>query len=1203
MTLRFLYSFLLLFTVANFANATHIVGGYIHYRHISGTQYQMTMTIYRDCTSQVVFDGEPGGPSGTPQYASVGLFEVGLGGQFSLVQEFQLTNPVVTTFSNTSTNPCLVVPPGVCVEQGVYTTTFNVPDQNREYMLVYERCCRNGSITNLNLPGTQGAAYTATIPTTNPFQNSNPTFNQFPPLFICVNTPLVFDHSATDLNGDSLSYSLCEPLNGASQAIPAPSPPNFPPYPVVVWDFPFNANDPLGGVPLSIDPTTGLLTGTPNQIGQFVVGVCVSEFRNGVLLGTYLRDFQFNVSQCNVPDASIPFVPGSFSPTVGYGIYENKCSDFLIDFSRGTSFAPAPGASAPLSYFWDFGVPGITTDTSTQRLPTYLYPDTGTYTVTVVVSQIVNGVGCSDTSRAIVRIYPNLDADFSFSPSACQDTAVAFTDLSISTAAPITNWLWTFGDGTTSSLRNPVKKYNAPGTYSVKLQITNSVGCVDSVRKTITVHPQPVSDFTFNTPCESEPTNFLFSGSGNITDYNWVLDPGITNVNSNPSYVYPTSGIRQVRLIVVNNFGCRDTIVKPVNVLPRPVIGLTPNTTICNGASITLIATGGTQYSWSADTTLSSTSIANPTAGPLFQNNTYYVTVTAANGCSRNDSVTITVRTPPNVDAGQDTSVCFNPGSFRDSVRLQATGAISYTWSPPTGLNNPNISNPTSRPLVNTTYLVTGVDGFGCSSTDTVRVYFLDPSLNLIIENDVTICVFDTATLTILEQGAGSYQWTPPTGLSNPLSNTPVFFPTTTTNYIFTIQNYCYQKRDTVTVFVNQLPNVSTQKLDSLCIGDSVQLVATGATSYVWQTSPTLSDTSISNPLAFPSVNTTYFVEGTDANGCKNRDSVLVLVYFPPLTDVLPDTTFICQGQPVRLNAIGGVRYLWQSDPSLSSTTIGNPIATPLDTTTYYVEITNIHSCSTLDTITINVQLPVVATTQSPYDFCTGKSVQLNAEGGFYYNWTPPISLSNPRIKNPVANPTSSIVYTVEVSNDCFSDTATVVLTIRPLPIVDAGNDTTIYRNTNAFLNGVSNVAENYWAPGQDVRNPLDLNTTANPIRSRTYFLYAISEYGCKSYDSIRITVEPFTQVFIPTAFSPNGDGENDIFRIVPPTLNIMAINEFAVYNRWGEKVYSTSDINAGWDGTYKNKAQEIGVYIWYIKAITFDGDPVFKKGNVTLIR
>jgi len=163
--------------------------------------------------------------------------------------------------------------------------------------------------------------------------------------------------------------------------------------------------------------------------------------------------------------------------------------------------------------------------------------------------------------------------------------------------------------------------------------------------------------------------------------------------------------------------------------------------------------------------------------------------------------------------------------------------------------------------------------------------------------------------------------------------------------------------------------------------------------------------------------------------------------------------------------------------------------------------------------------------------------------------------------------------------------------------------DTLIYRNTEAILQGVSNVSNNYWAPGLYVKNPLDLNSTASPLKTSRYYLYAISDYGCVSVDSVLITVDPKIQLFIPTAFSPNNDGQNDIFRIVPPTLNIAQLEEFAVYNRWGQKVFSTSDINEGWNGNFNNRPQDVGVYIWYVKALTYDGEPVFKKGNVTLVK
>jgi hypothetical protein len=261
------------------AGATHIVGGFISYRYISGSQYELTMKIYRDCNSQTLFDGDPNNPS--VPFATVGLFELN-GGIYTLANTFQLVNPIVKTIPSVSTNPCLNVPPGICVEEGTYVFNFTVPDPSKNYMLVYERCCRNGIINNLNNPGNQGATYTATIPPTNTYHNSSPTFNKFPPTFICANSPLSFDNSASDLNGDSLVYSLCTPNDGASQADPSPTTPNNPPYSPINWLPPYNQADPLGGVPLNIDATTGLLTGTPDQTGAYVVGICISEYRNGV---------------------------------------------------------------------------------------------------------------------------------------------------------------------------------------------------------------------------------------------------------------------------------------------------------------------------------------------------------------------------------------------------------------------------------------------------------------------------------------------------------------------------------------------------------------------------------------------------------------------------------------------------------------------------------------------------------------------------------------------------------------------------------------------------------------------------------------------------------------------------------------------------------------------------------------------------------
>lgn len=1189
--LAIIFSFLLGSVSA--ALATHIVGGFMSYKYIGGNQYQLTLTVYRDCNSATLFDGDPNNSSVT--VASIGLFDIS-GGSSSLVDNFQLINPVVTNVSSAITNPCLQVPAGVCVEQGVYVHTFSVPDPTKSYVLVYERCCRNGTISNLDNPGAEGATYTAVIPPTNTFQNSSPVFKNFPPPFICNNAALSFDHSATDADGDSLVYSLCTPNTGASSGSPAPNPPSNPPYSPINWLSPYNANDPLGGVPLTIDSKVGYLTGVPNTIGQFVVGVCVSEYRNGILIGTYTRDFQFNVTTCNIPTAGFSYLPGTVDPTLGYGVYEINCTNLSVNFNRITFYNPPP-SSVPASYHWDFGVAGTNSDTSNIANPSFNYPDTGTYKVTVVISKQVNGVGCYDTAYALVRSYPTFTADFT-KQDVCQDSSVKFADGSVSTTVFLPNaWSWDFGDGGSSSLQNPAHKYNAPGTYNVKMTAYNVKGCTSQKTDVVTINPLPVADFTAPVVCLNQPSDFTFTGSGSITDYSWSNGANTPNT----SITYPTGGTKSVSLIVVSDKGCRDTITKNVIVNPLPILNLSAPTTICPGLTTTLSASGGNSYTWSPGTTLSDSTVSNPIATPVVATN-YSVTVTDGNGCKNSGSVLISLFPKPNIDAGLDTSVCLNPGSFRDSVKLNATGGVSYVWTPSAGLTNPNIATPTSRPGTNTTYFVTGTDANGCKMTDSLTVYVLDPALNLIVDTSTAICERDTIVLNVLKQGNSSYSWSPNIGISDPNANSPKFFPSTTTPYIFSVQNYCYTKSDTTTIIVHPLPNVGAGKLDSLCYGDTIQIQVTGASTYQWVADPTLSDPTVANPLVYPLNTTTYYVTGIDTFGCKNSDSIKVLVYLPPVTDVKPDTPFICQGQPIQLQALGGVDYLWSYNLTLSDSNISNPIAIPTDTTWYFVKITNIHQCSSNDSIKINVQLPVVANAFSPFDVCETTTVKLGASGGFYYDWTPPTGLNYSDIDSPLATPSNSITYIVKVSNDCFFDTAAVELIIRPLPIVDAGLDTTIFRNTDAILKGTTNGKTYYWFEGTTVREPFNYTTAATPLNTTQYYFYAISEYNCVNRDSVTIFVEPYTVLLLPTAFSPNGDGENDLFRIAK-YLNIQTLFEFAVFNRWGEKVFTTNDFNAGWDGTYKGRNCNMEVYTWYVKARSYDGEDILRKGNVTLVR
>jgi gliding motility-associated-like protein len=694
------------------------------------------------------------------------------------------------------------------VEQGVYTASYTFSSASSGYTVAYVRCCRNVSINNLFNPGNQGATYSAYIPPTATFHNSSPVFNNFPPIFICLKAPLKFDHSATDADGDQLVYSLCDPFIGGDPNSPAPSNPPGPPFNNVSWLSGFSGTDPLSNNTLSIDANTGFMTGRPDMAGQFVVGVCVSEYRNGVLIATYLRDFQFNVTQCNIPLADIPST--NINPATGIGVYITNCSNTFVQF-QNSSYNP-PDTSIHLTYQWDFGVNGINNDTSTLQAPSYNYPDTGSYLVRLCIAKGTGTNACTDTTYAYVKIYPSGVAAFS-APNVCAGTPVSFTDNSSTPQGTINAWQWNFGDGNISSVQNPSHTYSSGGTYTVTLVSANSFGCKDTMQHSEQIFNQPSSNFSYSPPCINTPVTFSLIDNTNVATYNWTLSNGSSSNVVSPVYTYTVAGTYPVSLITTSNDGCSDTTIK-----------------------------------------------------------------------------------------------------------------------------------------------------------------------------------------------------------------------------------------------------------------------------------------------------------------------------------------------------------------------------------------------------NLTVQLPVTAAADAVTNECKGYPVQLNASGGLYYHWIPAAGLNNPSSATPFALVDSNTSYTVVVSNDCFSDTAYTQVVVRPLPTVDAGTDTTIFRGTTVTLSGNTDGIQYYWNPSTWIDEPFSLTTKAEPQQTIWYELFAVNEYGCQSKDSVLITVESFNILDLPTAFSPNNDGVNDVFRIAR-WLNVYSLKEFSVFNRWGQKVFSTTNISQGWDGTLNGVPQPLGVYVWVVVYQTLDNEELVKKGNVTLVR
>ncbi|MFL5730354.1 MAG: PKD domain-containing protein [Cytophagaceae bacterium] len=499
------------------------MGGEITYRFLGNYDYEITLKIYRDChNGQAPYDD--------PTYITV------YDGSNNLLGWIPITFPGSHVLPIQSINPCLLPPNDVCVEEAVFIDTVSLPPIPGGYQLAYERCCRNQTLINIVNPLGTGATYYTVIPDTSVVPiNSSPKYNNFPPIYICANELINFDHAATDPDGDSLVYDLCTPYLGADPFNPYPVPAHAPPYSFVTYNPGFGPTNPLGynpatGAPLSIDPKTGLLTGRPNQIGQFVVGVCVSEYRNGILLSVNKRDFQFNVTNC--PPISVAALPSNIKEC-GYTItFQNQS---INSFNN----------------FWDFGDTTTLADTSLAFSPTYTFPDTGTYIVTLIVNK---GLICADTATSQVYIYHSITgASFTYQ-DVCLAKPVQFSDNSVLSEGPEVHRFWDFGDGNSDTIQNPLHLYSQAGNYTTTLIVYNKNGCTDTLHKPVVIHALPKPDAGHDTTvCQG--SSFQLHASGGPS-YLWDSSPDLSCTNCSNPIASPVASVFY-KLTVTNSFGCK----------------------------------------------------------------------------------------------------------------------------------------------------------------------------------------------------------------------------------------------------------------------------------------------------------------------------------------------------------------------------------------------------------------------------------------------------------------------------------------------------------------------------------------------------------------------------------------------------------------------------------------------------------------------
>ena len=556
--------------------AAHIIGGVITYECLSTGKYRFTMKLYRDCAGGgAPYDSGPGAPF-------AGTVTVYQGNSTSPLRTLDLAAPTITNILPNLSNPCLIAPPNVCVEEGIYVFNLDLPVSTQSYHIIYQRCCRNNTITNIVMPGATGATYYIELtPKAQQLCNNSPVFDNFPPIVICTNEPIDFDHSATDADGDQLVYELCTPFDGGgtdqnNYTAPngvAPNPDLPPPFPPVTYLAPlYSFMNPLASnPPLSIDNGTGFLTGIPNITGQFVVGVCVKEYRNGELLSEVRRDFQFNVAQCD-PTVVADIKEDDVVTLQGKQYYiVNACGINSVLFTNQSYQQPYIN-----NFSWEFDIGG-NVQTFNQWNPTVDFPGVGTYYGQLRLNP---GTACGDTAFIQVNVFPGITADFTFDYDTCVAGPVAFTDQSASGAGPgsIVSWDWDFGDGQKSDSQHPVHIYQVPGELPVNLLIRDTNNCTGLKTKTVRYFPVPEllvvapSDYLGCQPAEIFFNNLSYPVNEQYAVF-WDFGDGNTSTAISPIHTYEDLGTFTVSLSITSPLGCHtDTSWQDlITVLASPV--------------------------------------------------------------------------------------------------------------------------------------------------------------------------------------------------------------------------------------------------------------------------------------------------------------------------------------------------------------------------------------------------------------------------------------------------------------------------------------------------------------------------------------------------------------------------------------------------------------------------------------------------------
>lgn len=843
------------------------------------------------------------------------------------------------------------------------------------------------------------------------------------------------------------------------------------------------------------------------------------------------------------------------------------------------------------------------------------------------VSMFITDQGCTSPKTT----YP-VTVNPSPTPTAGPDLQICSgvnANLGGASAANTTySWIPTYGLSS-ASISNPVFNAVNPGDTTIHYPyviVATSNGCIGVDTVNLTLYPPVTSTFRVSKAaiCSVETDSVIYTGKNTTAaTYTWNFDGGtvVSGSGQGPYIIqWSTGGTKNITLDVTEN-GCPGIQgTQTVTVTQQPIANAGPDVNVCPATNQTLgvAAIGTTTYFWDPPTFLSSTAAADPTFNGT--NNTaanivqQYILVATEGVCVSKDTVVVTLyNTPTSTFTASPTNLCVSQQSTTLTYTGNGTASATYTWNFDGGTNTGTGQGPISVlwNTVGTKNVTLDVTQNGCPSTQTAIAINVGSPPTVDAGPDVTVCSGGTVAIGSAPIAPYTYQWNTQSVLNDSTVSNPNFSYTNTgASQTFTLtvtasDNGCKASDDVnVTVDAPQATTIIANDPTTFCDGGTANLASNDPNiiSWNWSTTETTQSITVSGTG-------TYSLNGFDANHCYYISNTIAVTEVPNPTvalsgpGIVDETCSNYKDGAITVQASSGTpayQYVWNTTPPQTGNT-----ASSLSPGTYDVLVTDLNNCTVTGSYTVNTADVFYVVVDSVWHAsCFGFSdgaIFASVNGGvspYTYVW------SNGSTKQDLTKiKAGNYSVTATDGKGCKNDMPVVIGEPAEIVTTTSSNlSINFTEETDIDVTVTPGAAYTYlWSPVASLSCSDCEDPHAFPVRTTSYTLIVTDPTTlCKDTAIIKLIVDPAKKVYIPNAFTPNNDSKNDVWRVFTSGVKYF---QATVFDRWGEKVFESSDLQHGWDGTFKGAPVQPGIYTYIVNVTYLDGEVIKNQGSLTVLK